>query len=77
MPQTVTPGSFTFSFIPRCFKYSDVNVDGARRIARIAREMGVEKLVHVSHINASPNPTPIYIPGGSDYLKTKVSRTRD
>ena len=38
------------------FKFRDVNVDGARRIARIAREEGVDRLVHISSMNAKENP---------------------
>ena len=38
------------------FKFSDVNVDGARRIARIAREEGVDRLVHISAMNAKEKP---------------------
>lgn len=53
------------------FTFKDVNVTGAAQIARIAKEMGVEKLIHFSHLNASPNPTPIYVKGGSEYLRTK------
>lgn len=33
------------------FKFEDVNVAGARRIARIARECGVKRLVHFSSLN--------------------------
>jgi NADH dehydrogenase (ubiquinone) 1 alpha subcomplex subunit 9 len=40
----------------RNFKFKDVNVDGARRIARIAREEGVERLIHISAINAREKP---------------------
>ena len=56
----------------RNYDFKAVNVEGAARIARIAKEMGVEKLVHFSHLNASANPKPIYVKGGSEYLKTKV-----
>ncbi|BGP13675.1 hypothetical protein JCM10213_002244 [Rhodosporidiobolus nylandii] len=37
------------------FSFSDVHVSGARRIARIAHQSGVSRLVHVSHLNADPN----------------------
>jgi NADH dehydrogenase (ubiquinone) 1 alpha subcomplex subunit 9 len=53
------------------FKLKDVHVDGAERVARIAKECGVEKLIHFSAMNASPNPTPCSIKGGSNFLKTK------
>ncbi|KAK2142263.1 hypothetical protein LSH36_979g02057 [Paralvinella palmiformis] len=53
------------------YKYEDVNVESAARIARLAREMGVEKFVHFSHLNAQPNPPEILLKGGSRYLKTK------
>lgn len=38
------------------FSYNDVHVEGARRIAKIAKKAGVERLIHVSSLNASPNP---------------------
>lgn len=38
------------------FSLHDVNVDGARRIAALAKKCGVERFIHMSHLNASPNP---------------------
>ncbi|THG97294.1 hypothetical protein EW026_g4677 [Hermanssonia centrifuga] len=35
------------------FTFGSVHVDGAERIAQIAAESGVSRLVHVSHLNAS------------------------
>lgn len=37
------------------FKFNDVHVAGAQRIASIADAMGVARLVHVSHLNADAN----------------------
>jgi len=42
------------------FKFNDVHVEGARRIARISREMGVERLIHVSALNVDPLPAVSY-----------------
>jgi len=43
------------------FKFNDVHVDGAKRIARISREMGVERLIHVSALNVDPLPAVSYL----------------
>ncbi|KAK7690390.1 hypothetical protein QCA50_007048 [Cerrena zonata] len=39
------------------FDFASVHVAGAGRIARIAKESGVERFVHVSHLNASHDST--------------------
>ena len=38
------------------FKFKDVNVTGPATLARIAREMGVKRFIHISSINAKENP---------------------
>lgn len=53
------------------FNFTDVHVNGARRIAKVCREMGVERLIHVSSLNASPNPEPLILKEGSKFLKSK------
>lgn len=52
------------------FSYHDVNVQGARNIAKMCREAGVSKLVHFSALNASLNPQKIYFKQ-SEYLRSK------
>jgi NADH dehydrogenase (ubiquinone) 1 alpha subcomplex subunit 9 len=44
----------------RNFSFEDVHVNGARMIARLARECRVERLIHFSALNASPDPQKIY-----------------
>ena len=39
----------------RNFSYDDVHAKGAQDIATIAAQNGVERFVHVSHLNASHN----------------------
>lgn len=53
------------------FPFQEVHVEGARRLARIARESGVEKFIHVSALNANPNPEPLIYADGSDFLRSK------
>ncbi|ORY75389.1 hypothetical protein BCR35DRAFT_306373 [Leucosporidium creatinivorum] len=37
------------------FDFNDVHVSGARRLARIAQLSGVDRFIHLSHLNASPD----------------------
>jgi len=53
------------------FSYEDVNITGPQTIARICKEAGVKRLVHMSHINAREEPETAFLPGGSRFLKTK------
>lgn len=53
------------------FKFDDVNIDGAARIARIAKEMDVLKLIHVSSMNATEEPEGHILKNGSKILATK------
>ncbi|KAI0786871.1 NADH dehydrogenase [Abortiporus biennis] len=46
------------------FDFNSVHVAGAERIAKICAETGVSRLVHVSHLNASPDSP-------SQFYKTK------
>ena len=38
------------------FKFDDVNNEGARMLARCARQSGARTFIHVSHLLASENP---------------------
>ncbi|NP_001165787.1 NADH dehydrogenase (ubiquinone) 1 alpha subcomplex, 9, 39kDa [Nasonia vitripennis] len=53
------------------FTYDDCHVQGAARLARICKQNGVERFIHVSCLNASPNPEPILLPEGSKFFKSK------
>lgn len=55
----------------RRFSYDDVHEKGARTVARVCREMGVERLVHMSALNASAEPQAAMLKGGSNFLKSK------
>ncbi|KAI8810402.1 hypothetical protein BJ742DRAFT_801706 [Cladochytrium replicatum] len=47
------------------FSFEKVHIDGARRIAKLAANAGVSKLIHVSALGADPNSK-------SKFLKTKA-----
>ncbi|XP_065077929.1 NADH dehydrogenase [ubiquinone] 1 alpha subcomplex subunit 9, mitochondrial [Ochlerotatus camptorhynchus] len=53
------------------FSFQDVHVDGARRLARISKQAGVEKFIHLSSLNSTPHPEPIMTKEGSKWLKSK------
>ncbi|KAJ9122774.1 hypothetical protein QFC24_004204 [Naganishia onofrii] len=53
----------------RNFTYSDVNVAGAELIARVSRDVGVPRFVHVSHLNAAPDSP-------SEFYRTKFEGER-
>lgn len=54
------------------FSYEDVNVVGARNIARIAKECGVERFIHFSALNAAnPQDHRVILKTGSRFLSTK------
>ncbi len=59
----------------RNYPFKEVHVEGSRRLARIAREMGVQRFIQVSAMNANLNPPEFFIPGGSQFLKSKVRTT--
>jgi NADH dehydrogenase (ubiquinone) 1 alpha subcomplex subunit 9 len=45
----------------RNFDFNDVHVSGARRLARIAQLSGVDRFIHLSHLNASADsPSKFY-----------------
>jgi NADH dehydrogenase (ubiquinone) 1 alpha subcomplex subunit 9 len=48
-------------YVCRNFKFPEVHVEGARRIARISALSGVSRFVHVSHLNADhDSPSRVY-----------------
>lgn len=55
------------------FTFDKVHVEGARKIARIAKEAGVETLIHVSSLNACEKPQEYLLKGGSKFLASKYA----
>lgn len=53
------------------FSFDDVHVEGPRLLAKIAKECGVQKFIHFSALNVSPNPQKIFFQP-SKYLISKV-----
>lgn len=49
----------------------ETNVDGAAAIAKVSRLANVKKLIHVSALNASPNPVPVTSKKGVEFFRTK------
>jgi len=46
----------------RHFSIEDVHIEGARRLARIAKECGVERFIQMSNVNAKADPQVIFQP---------------
>lgn len=55
------------------YPFEKVHVEGAQRLARISRQMGVERFIHFSALNASHKPQEYYVKGGSRFLKSKAA----
>ena len=59
---------FFLYFLPRNFTFEDAHCEGARVIAKAAREAGVKRLIHVSALNASEDSP-------SNFLQSKVNHS--
>lgn len=57
----------------RNYSFTDVNVTGPETIARVCKEMGVQRLVHMSSINARAEPDRAFLSRGSEWLRTKYA----
>lgn len=53
------------------FSFEQVHVEGAERLARLSKEMGVERFIHLSALNSNVEHEGYYVKGGSKFLKTK------
>ncbi|XP_045606154.1 NADH dehydrogenase [ubiquinone] 1 alpha subcomplex subunit 9, mitochondrial [Procambarus clarkii] len=53
------------------FSFEQVHVEGAERLARISKEMGVERFIHLSALNSNVEHEGYFTKGGSKFLKTK------
>lgn len=53
------------------FKFEDVNIHGPKMLARLARESGVKDFIHISALNARETPKRLFMPKGSNFLRTK------
>lgn len=55
----------------RNFSFDAVHVDGARRLAKLAKQAGVERFIHISALNCAERPNPILLKNGSKFLASK------
>jgi len=53
------------------YKFKDVNMEGALRIARLTREMGIRNFIHVSSLNVGEKIEKYMLWRGSQFLQTK------
>ncbi|ETN71270.1 hypothetical protein RB195_009561 [Necator americanus] len=54
------------------YDYYEVHERGARRLARISREMGVDRFIHMSALGANVNPGKGHFVKESNFLKSKA-----
>lgn len=59
-------------FETKNFSYEDVHVQGARAIARACREVGVDRLIHVSSLSVTENPPKFYMRKPCGFLPSKL-----
>ena len=59
------------SYSDTSFTLKEVHVDGAAKIAKVSRLAGVKKLIHMSALNARPDPVPVTSKVGVQFFKTK------
>merc|ERR1712212_360679 len=53
------------------FSFEKAHIEGAERLARISKEMGVDRFIHVSALNSNVDHEGYLMKGGSKFLKTK------
>ncbi|KAG5343365.1 NDUA9 dehydrogenase, partial [Acromyrmex heyeri] len=53
------------------FTFHEVNVEGARRLARLCKEANVKHFIHVSALNVGDEVESHVLKGGSEFLRTK------
>uniref|UniRef100_A0A8R1XQS5 NADH dehydrogenase [ubiquinone] 1 alpha subcomplex subunit 9, mitochondrial n=1 Tax=Onchocerca volvulus TaxID=6282 RepID=A0A8R1XQS5_ONCVO len=53
------------------YSFEETHVEGAQRIARIAKQMGIQKFIHMSAMNASKDTPPTLFNKPSRFLLTK------
>jgi len=58
-------------FETRNFTYHEANAEGAARLARISKEMGVKRFIHLSAMNCDRDHKGYLVKGGSKFLKSK------
>lgn len=54
------------------YSIDKVNVEAAAKLARISKEMGVEKFIHISALNCDREHEGYWKPGGSEWYKSKL-----
>ncbi|OAD52829.1 NADH dehydrogenase [ubiquinone] 1 alpha subcomplex subunit 9, mitochondrial [Eufriesea mexicana] len=53
------------------YSFEDVHVEGARRLAKLAKQCNVERFIQMSCLNVNKTPKPLLLKKGSRILKTK------